>query len=50
MFMMKSKVISRPSVANDDLVQCVDQKFVKDNFTISELSCFHKFQALFPTR
>jgi hypothetical protein len=40
MFMMRSKVISRPSVVSDDLVQSIDQKICeRQRFTISELSC-----------
>jgi hypothetical protein len=30
MFTMKSEVVGRPSVMSDDLVQSVDQKYVKD--------------------
>jgi hypothetical protein len=36
---MKSEMVGRLSIVSDDLVQNVGQKFVKDNFTISELSC-----------
>jgi hypothetical protein len=36
MFMIKSKVVGRPSVVSDDLVQSVDQKICeKWQFTIS---------------
>jgi hypothetical protein len=34
---MKSKLIGQPSVASDDLVQSIDQKIYKWQFTISEL-------------
>jgi hypothetical protein len=49
MFTMKSEVVGRPSVMNDDLVQSVDQKFVKDgvsHFHKFHVN-FHKFHALF---
>jgi hypothetical protein len=39
---MKSKVVSRPTVVSDDLVQSVDQKennCERRRLTISELSC-----------
>jgi hypothetical protein len=48
-FTMNSKVVSRPSVVSDDLVQSGDQKICEDstsqfqNFHAS----FHKFHALF---
>jgi hypothetical protein len=31
MFMMKSEVVGQPSTVSYDLVQSVDQKFVKDS-------------------
>jgi hypothetical protein len=52
MFTMKSEVVNWPSVVSEDLVQSVDQKFVKDgasqfqNFYVN----FHKFHALFSVR
>jgi hypothetical protein len=40
MFMMKSELVSQPSVVSDDLVQSVDQKICeRQHFTISELLC-----------
>jgi hypothetical protein len=38
-FTMKSEVIGQPSVVSDDLVQSVDQKFVKDS--ASQFQNFH---------
>jgi hypothetical protein len=40
MLMMKSEVVSQPSVVSDDLVQNVDQKICeRQSFTISVLLC-----------
>jgi hypothetical protein len=39
MFMMKNKVIGKPSVMSDDFVQSIDQKICERGcFTISEVS------------
>jgi hypothetical protein len=52
MFMMKSEVVDWTSIMSNDLVQSVEQKFVKDgtsqfqNFRVN----FHKFHALISTR
>jgi hypothetical protein len=52
MFTMKSEEVGRPSVASDDLVQSVEQKFVKNlasqfqNFPLN----FHKLHTLFSMR
>jgi hypothetical protein len=40
-FMMKNKVVGRPSVMSDDLVQSIDQKICERCFTMSEVS--HEF-------
>jgi hypothetical protein len=52
MLTMKSKVVGKQPVVSDDLVQSVDQKFVKDgvsqfqNFLVN----FYNFHALSSTR
>jgi hypothetical protein len=51
MFAMKSELVCWTSVVSDDLVQSVDQKFVKDGASQFQNFCvnFHKFHTLFST-
>jgi hypothetical protein len=52
MFTMMSEVVGRPSVVSDDLVQSVEQKYVKDGTSKFQNFCvnFHKFHAIFCAR
>jgi hypothetical protein len=51
-FMMKSEVVSQPSVVSNDLVQSIDKKILKDStsqFQKFHLN-FHNFHTLFSMR
>jgi hypothetical protein len=39
MFTKNSEVVSLPSVVSNELVQSIEQKFERQHFTISEMSC-----------